>query len=54
MGDYLLVERWGTAEDIASAALFLATEESSYIDGQTITVDGGLLALLPGKSLGQS
>jgi 3-oxoacyl-[acyl-carrier protein] reductase len=54
MGDYLLVERWGKAEDIAAAALFLATEESSYIDGQTITVDGGLLALMPGKPLGRS
>jgi len=54
MGDYLLVERWGTAEDIAAAALFLASDESSYIDGQTITVDGGLLALMPGKPLGQS
>ena len=53
MGDYLLVERWGTAQDIAAAALFLASEESSYIDGQTITVDGGLLALMPGKPLGQ-
>ncbi len=54
MGDYLLVERWGAAEDIAAAALFLASDESSYIDGQTITVDGGLLALMPGKPLGQS
>lgn len=53
MGDYLLVDRYGTAEDIAAAALFLASEESSYIDGQTITVDGGLLALMPGKPLGQ-
>ena len=53
MGDYLLVERWGTAEDIAAAVLFLASEESSYIDGQTITVDGGLLALMPGKPVGE-
>ena len=31
----------GTAEDIAYTALFLATKESKYITGQTITVDGG-------------
>jgi 3-oxoacyl-[acyl-carrier protein] reductase len=53
MGDYLLVERWGTADDIAAAALFLASEEANYIDGQTITVDGGLLALMPGKPVGE-
>ena len=29
------------AEDIAYTALFLASEESKYITGQTITVDGG-------------
>jgi 3-oxoacyl-[acyl-carrier protein] reductase len=31
----------GTAEDIGHAALFLATDEASYITGQTIVVDGG-------------
>ena len=31
----------GSANDIAYAALFLATAESKYITGQTITVDGG-------------
>lgn len=33
---------WGTAEDIASAAVFLAAEESRFVNGQIITVDGGL------------
>lgn len=33
--------RWGKAEEVAAAALFLATEESSYIVGQSINVDGG-------------
>jgi 3-oxoacyl-[acyl-carrier protein] reductase len=28
-------------EDVAHAALFLATEEAGYITGQTIVVDGG-------------
>ena len=35
------IGRTGTAEDIAYTALFLATKESKYITGQTITVDGG-------------
>lgn len=35
--------RWGTTEDIAGAALFLASDLSDYITGQTIVVDGGFL-----------
>ena len=34
--------RLGLPEDIANAVLFLAQERSSYITGQTLTVDGGL------------
>lgn len=34
--------RWGTAKDIGNAVLFLVSEESSYITGQCIVVDGGL------------
>lgn len=33
--------RLGTAEDVAYAALFLASEEASYVTGQSIIVDGG-------------
>ena len=36
--------RWGTPEDIAGAAIFLASEASSYINGFTLAVDGGWLA----------
>jgi 3-oxoacyl-[acyl-carrier protein] reductase len=35
--------RLGTGTDVASAILFLASEEASYITGQTLTVDGGLM-----------
>ena len=33
----------GTPEDVANVCLFLASQESSYITGQTITIDGGMV-----------
>lgn len=36
--------RWGTPEDVAGAAIFLASEASSYVNGFTLAVDGGWLA----------
>ncbi len=36
------LERLGEAEDVAKAALFLASEDSSYITGQVISVNGGM------------
>ena len=36
------LKREGRPEDIAAAVLFLASEESTYITGQVIAVDGGL------------
>lgn len=38
-----LLNRLGTPEDVAKAALFLASEDSSFITGSSITVDGGIL-----------
>jgi 3-oxoacyl-[acyl-carrier protein] reductase len=36
------LERLGEPQDVANAALFLATEESSYITGHIISVNGGM------------
>lgn len=36
------MNRWGSPKEVAEAALFLASDASSYITGAEITVDGGL------------
>ena len=36
--------RWGTPEDLAGTAVFLASKASDYMQGYTIAVDGGWLA----------
>lgn len=37
--------RWGRPEEIADAALFLASDSSSFMTGQELIVDGGLSAM---------
>jgi len=39
----LPLKRAGTPEDVANACLFLASDLASYITGQVIRVDGGML-----------
>ncbi len=41
MAKAIPLKRLGRVEDIGYAALFLASDEASYITGQTIVVDGG-------------
>ena len=41
--DAIPLKRGGTPKDIANACLFLASDLSSYITGQTLSVDGGML-----------
>jgi NAD(P)-dependent dehydrogenase (short-subunit alcohol dehydrogenase family) len=38
------IGRWGTPEEVAQSALFLAADESSFVTGSSLPVDGGLLA----------
>ncbi|MFJ3405626.1 2-dehydro-3-deoxy-D-gluconate 5-dehydrogenase KduD [Promicromonospora sp. NPDC090134] len=36
--------RWGTAEDVAGAAVFLSSPAADYVNGHVLAVDGGWLA----------
>ena len=36
--------RWGEAEDLQGAAVFLASDASAYVNGHILAVDGGFLA----------
>jgi 3-oxoacyl-[acyl-carrier protein] reductase len=41
IGEFVPVGRMGDADDIAFAMLYLASEQATYVTGQTIVVDGG-------------
>jgi gluconate 5-dehydrogenase len=38
--------RWGQPEELAGAAIFLSSRASDFVNGQILTVDGGLLSAL--------
>ncbi|MFO7659199.1 MAG: SDR family oxidoreductase [Bacteroidales bacterium] len=40
------LQRWGQPEELAGAAIFLASDASKYVNGHTIYVDGGWQACL--------
>jgi 3-oxoacyl-[acyl-carrier protein] reductase len=35
------MKRWGIPDDVANAVLYLASDEASFVTGQTICVNGG-------------
>jgi len=41
--DHIAIGRFGEPEEVARLAAFIASEESGYITGQTIAIDGGLV-----------
>ena len=45
--DNVLLPRLGEPRDIANLVVFLASDRSGYITGQTIAVDGGILSHVP-------
>jgi 3-oxoacyl-[acyl-carrier protein] reductase len=44
LGDIPLA-RFGTPDDVADAALFLASDHAGYITGQVVNVDGGMVMI---------
>jgi NAD(P)-dependent dehydrogenase (short-subunit alcohol dehydrogenase family) len=38
------IKRMGSTDDVAKCVLFLASDESTFVTGTTIPVDGGVLA----------
>jgi len=44
--DVQVMKRLGSPDEIANVVCFLASEESSFVNGAMLTVDGGLLSML--------
>ena len=42
--DRMMIQRWGSAKDLIGAAIFLASDASSYMTGSAMIIDGGWTA----------
>jgi NAD(P)-dependent dehydrogenase (short-subunit alcohol dehydrogenase family) len=51
IGKNIPIGRIGNEEDLAGAAIFLASRAGDYVVGDTITVDGGLVHAALGQSI---
>ncbi|GAA1220040.1 SDR family oxidoreductase [Rhodoglobus aureus] len=52
--DNYLVGRWGMPEDVANAAVFLASDEARFVTGVILPVDGGLTVQTPEGTMRKS
>lgn len=41
------LQRFGSRQDVSNTVLYLASDLSSYVTGQTILADGGMFAITP-------
>ncbi len=46
INDRVPLRRWGQPRELAGTAIYLASDASTYVNGQTIAVDGGLTAVV--------
>jgi 3-oxoacyl-[acyl-carrier protein] reductase len=45
ISQHIPAQRFGTPEDIAGGALYLASVEASYVTGQTLHINGGMVMM---------